>query len=253
MDVYGDHAMSCPRASFVARHQWLADGLARVAALSGAHVHREVAVAGLLRPAVLLISGGGQRAVALDVTVRHGLAEFDNQGNRLERAALSKHIRYDELCRQSQLDFQVFALSTLGAADDEAVEFLGTLKARLEERFGKREGRELAQRAVERLAVAAMRGVGALLLVLSCSSCSSAEEEVPPGSLVRSAATAHDGDDYESWAEEHGFAPAPASNVPGSWGSGFWPRRRYQRRRPNSSGGFSGKTRSWGAGVWVRD
>ena len=86
-----------------------------------------------------------------------GLAEFDTQGNRLERAALSKHIRYDELCRQAQLDFQVFALSTLGAADDEAIELLGTLKARLEERFGKREGRELAQQAVERLAVAAMR------------------------------------------------------------------------------------------------
>ena len=216
MDVYGDHAMSCPTASFVARHQWLADRLARVAALSGAHVQREVAVAGLLRPADLLISGWGPRAVSVDVTVRHGLAEFDTQGNRLERAALFKHTRYDELCRQAQLDFQVFALSTLGAADDEAVELLGTLKARLEERFGKREGRELAQQAVERLAVAALRGVGAMLLDLN--TCSSAEEEVPPGSLVRSAATAHDGDDYESWAAEHGFAPAPASSVPGSLG-----------------------------------
>ena len=64
--------------------------------------------------------------------------------------------------------------------------------------------------------MAAMRGVGALLLDLN--TCSSAEEEVPPGSLVRSAATAHDGDDYESWAAEHGFAPAPAYNVPGSLG-----------------------------------
>ena len=99
---------------------------------------------------------------------------------------------------------------------------------------------------MERLAVAALRGVGAMLLDLN--TCSSAEEEVPPGSLVRSAATAHDGDDYESWAEEHGFAPAPASNVPGSWGSGFWPRRRYQRRRLNSSGGLSCKTRPWRLG-----
>ena len=79
MDVYGDHAMCCPRASFVARHQWLADGLARVAALSGAHVQREVAVAGLLRPADLLISGWGPRAVAVDVTIRRGLAKFDTR------------------------------------------------------------------------------------------------------------------------------------------------------------------------------
>ena len=77
--------------------------------------------------------------MAVDVTVRHGLAEFDTQGNRLERAALSKHIRYDELCRLAQLDFQVVALSTLAAADYEAVELLGTLKSRLEERFRKRE------------------------------------------------------------------------------------------------------------------
>jgi len=80
MDVYGDHAVTCARASHVARHQGLADALARVVTLSGARVQREVVVSGRLRPADLLISGWGPQALAIDVTVRHGVAEFDNLG-----------------------------------------------------------------------------------------------------------------------------------------------------------------------------
>ena len=250
MDVYGDHALCCTRSSFVTRHQFLADALARVAAFSGSHVQREVAVAGRLRPADLLISGWGPRPVAIDVTLRHSLAEFDTLGSRLERAALSKHVKYDAPCRQAGLDFQVFALSTLGSAEDEATEILKMIKAKLIERYGKRDGREFGQQAVERLGVAAMRGVGASLIDLMGSS--AAGEETSPDSLVRPSAPSTE-KEYEVWAEEHGFQPAPPTSVPGSLGI------RILATTPVSAGEAEAKRRLFwedpalGARVWVRD
>ena len=50
------------------------------------------------------------------------------------------------------------------------MELIRSLGCKLAERFGKREGRELAQQAVERLAVAAVRGVGAQLAGLVAAS-----------------------------------------------------------------------------------
>ena len=64
---------------------------------------------------------------------------FDSLRNQLERAVLSKHIGCDEFCRQAQLGLQGFALSTLGAVDDEDITLLETLNSRLEEIFGGRE------------------------------------------------------------------------------------------------------------------
>ena len=41
---------------------------------------------------------------------------------------------------------------------------VGTLRSRLRERYGSKEGQRLTQQAVERIAVAAQRGVAAMLL-----------------------------------------------------------------------------------------
>ena len=169
MDIYGDHAMTCARMSHVARHRYLVDALARVAALSGARVQREVAVAGRLRPADLLISGWGPEALAVDVTIRHGVAEFDTCTAPLDRAATSKHAKYDVPCRDAKVDFQVFGISTFGATSEEADDLFRTVRSKLAECYGKREGRGLAQQAIERLSVAIMRGVGAELLEMTSS------------------------------------------------------------------------------------
>ena len=252
MDVYGDHAMTCSRASHIARHQWVADTLARVIALTGAHVQREVAVAGRLRPADLLVSGWGPRPIAIDVTLRHGLAEFDSfGGNRLERAAITKHTAYDEPCRQAKMDFQVFALSTLGAASDEAMELVKTLRAKLAESFGKREGQELSHQCIERLAVAAMRGVGAQLLELTSGLASSAAPSThaaPSRSQVEA-----DGGAYQQWATDHGFAPAPPSGVPDSVGIRVLSSIPQQQLSDTLGRRLFWEDPASGARVWARD
>ena len=216
-DIYGDHAMTCVRASHVARHEGVIDALARVVAMSGGKVQRNVAVAGRLRPADLLISAWGPQQMAVDGTVRHGVGEFDSLGDPLGRAANSKHIKYDEHCRLTKLDFLGFGLTTFGAADEEALEMIRTLKTHLNERFGKREGRELGQQAVERIAVATMRGVGAQLAELV--SCAPGEDPL----MVDQVRAVHhevtpEHARWRAWASAHGFEAAPPTNLPESLG-----------------------------------
>ena len=218
MDIYGDHAMTCARMSHVARHRYLVDALARVAALSGARIQREVAVAGRLRPADLLVSGWGPEALAIDVTIRHGVAQFDTCTVPLDRAATSKHAKYDVSCRDAKVDFQVFGMSTFGATSEETDDILRTLRSKMAECYGKREGRDLAQQAAERLGVATMRGVGAELLEMTYIQ----DEEALYSDQGRPTTSAdagyRGGKGYVCWATRHGFAPALSTGVPGSAG-----------------------------------
>ena len=58
-DPFGDHEVCCRKSDFWARHQTVADALARVCTSSGLHAEREVGVEGRERPADLLVRGLG--------------------------------------------------------------------------------------------------------------------------------------------------------------------------------------------------
>ena len=118
---------------------------------------------GRIRPYDLLIRGWGADGEGIDITMRHATATFDSPGamDRVTDAAVEKHDHYDGPCRRANLPVRVFGLSTFGGASAEAMGIVGTLRSRLVEKFGKRGGQALAQQAMERIAVAAMRGVAA--------------------------------------------------------------------------------------------
>ena len=56
-DPFGDHEVCCRKSDFWARHQTVADALARVCSSSGLRAEREVGVEGRERPADLLVRG----------------------------------------------------------------------------------------------------------------------------------------------------------------------------------------------------
>jgi hypothetical protein len=158
--------MCCPRVSHYPRHNGVVDALARSIAASSGHVQKEVPIAGRLRPADLLIHGWEPEGEFVDVTVRHDLATFDNPSavDRVTGAATAKHIKYDGPCRQANLPFRVFGLSTLSGATPETADVVSSLRSHMCEKFGQREGQLLTQQAVERISVTCMRGVAAELL-----------------------------------------------------------------------------------------
>ena len=90
------------------------------------------------------------------------------------------------------------------------------------ERFGKREGRVLAQQAVERIAVACMKGVSAELL--------QGLVHTPEESTVPSYPSPPEADggledkgyrQWREWARQHGFEPEPPTGICGSIGIRF--------------------------------
>ena len=199
------------------------DALARSIVTSGARVDKEVTINGRDRPADLMIHGWGPKDEALDATVSHTVATFDSPGaqNRLGRVASSEHGHYDVSCRQANLGFRFFGRSSFGSAAPEAMEVIGDLRSHLCERFGKRQGRVLAQQAVEKIAVACMKGVAAEL----SQACI---EATAPEALTASAPSPPGVDGgledkgYLQWkAQLHGFEPGPPTGIPGSTGIRF--------------------------------
>jgi hypothetical protein len=224
-DLFGDHRLCCIKASHIPRHKGIVDALARSIVTSGARVEKDVAVAGKERPADVMIYGWGPKDEAVDVTVSHTVATFDNPGalDRLSRAAMFKHHHYDVSCRQANLGFRVFGLTSFGSASPETMGIMGDLRAHLCERFGKREGGVLAQQAVEKVSVACMKGVACELLQ-GCAEYLAPEARV---TLAPSLPVVDGGLDdkgyrqWRTWARVHGFEPEPPSGIPFSTGVRF--------------------------------
>ena len=150
-------------------------------------------------------------------------ASFDSADaiDRVTGAATAKHVRYDGLCRQANMSFRDFGLSTMGGACSEAMDVIATLRAQMCERFGRREGQLLAQQAIERISVACMRGVGAQLLDAATDSApmtgptsatNPTRPEVDGGLLDKGYRL------WQEWAREHGFEPAPPTGIAGTLG-----------------------------------
>ena len=57
MDVFGIHATCCSKSNPTARHNTIAEALARVLVSAGLDVKHEVAIAGKQRPADLFVRG----------------------------------------------------------------------------------------------------------------------------------------------------------------------------------------------------
>jgi hypothetical protein len=153
------------------------------------------------------------------------------------------------------MDFQAFALSTFGAADDEALDLVKSLKGHLSDRFGKRESRELFQQCLERLSVGVMRGVGAQLS--DFASCA-APQDPPSGdgmpactSLFEEADLGHR--KWREWAAAHGFEPAPPTNVPDSLGIRVLASAPDPVQEPVLQRRLFWVDPAIGARVWVRD
>ena len=217
-DPFGDHRLCCQRASHTPKHNKVADALGRCIASAGVPVEREVPVGGGgIRPADLL-AHWGPASDAIDFTIRHNFATFDSPGapDRVTGAATSKHAAYDGVCRLANMSFSVFGLSTLGGTGAEVMRVIGTLRDRLKERFGKREGLFLTQQAMERITVATQRGVAALLLSGPDGCCSLPADSVDPRTDGGVEDKNHKA--WQLWARAHGFEPAPSSGIDGSAG-----------------------------------
>jgi hypothetical protein len=170
IDVYGDHAVTCRRSNFYARHRQVAEALASVLVSCDVCIEKEVAVSGAERPADILarrLDGG--RSTAIDITVVHPLTSFDSAqgGDRIEEAEKAKHRHYDTLCTQAGLAFNAFGVSTLGGAGPDACRILKLINSHIMQKFGTKEGMQLCRQAHERIIVACMRAVGAQLLQFS--------------------------------------------------------------------------------------
>ena len=203
----------------------IVDALARSVVACGARVDRDVGLAGRERPADLLVHGFGPRGEAIDVTVSHSVAVFDSPGSldRLARVAISKHGHYDVSCRQAKVGFRVFGLSSFGSAAPEAMSIISDLRAQFCERFGKREGRVLAQQAVEKIAVACMKGVGAEL-VQDFAAVHAPEEPMvlyPSSPEVDGGIEDRGYRQWREWARVHGFEPQPPTGIFDSTGIRF--------------------------------
>ena len=137
-------------------------------------------------------------------------------------------------------------------AAEVALDLVRTLRAELSERFGKREGRELGQQSIERLAVATMRGVGAQLAAIAAGRCG---EDIP-SNQVRTPGLSDESEGSEfrrwrRWAALHGFEPAPPANVPGSLGIRVLASAPAQSAEPERRLFWEDPT--IGARVWTRD
>ena len=129
------------------------------------------------------------------------------------------HRRYDGAFRRANMGFTVFMMSTFAGASAEAMELLDTLRKKLVESHGKREGLLLAHDASERIAVACTLAVGAQLL----EGTAGPTEEVPATRMPREDDDPEDCRDthirkWREWALAHGLEPAPPVWIDGSLG-----------------------------------
>ena len=179
-DVFGDHVICYQLNNFTKRHHVVAAALhsALVSSGQGAALEQRVpgAVDADLRPAdLLLFSWLEGKDVAVDVTVRHGWAESEQQTDSqprvardrwrsfLRRQEAHKHEKYDDVCDDAGWVFKAFAMGTWGGLGPEAAYILRRISQLTGGWF---EGSLRAARAEEvrlQVGLALMRGILDLL------------------------------------------------------------------------------------------
>ena len=135
----GDHFLCCPRNNYAKRHDAVQDAIFNILSTSGLAVAREVALPSdqeaRLRPADLLLNNwlNGQ-PLAVDVTVSHNWPPGnsasparDNWRPGLRRKEASKHMKYDEPCRNDGWGFRAIALGTWGGLGPEGAKTLAQI------------------------------------------------------------------------------------------------------------------------------
>ena len=120
-DVFGDHSLCCRKGGLIQRHTAIASQLWRICTAAGIQARPEVSLEDRTRPADLLLShwqGGGPCAV--DVAVVHPLAPsapvcgVKDGGEAVAAMERVKIAKYAVACRESNIRFIPFVLSTFG-------------------------------------------------------------------------------------------------------------------------------------------